>query len=322
MKIDTHAHFMARSYYEAIEALPGVAERADPFGRALVRDGKNVIPINDDWFESDHQMRDMDKKGFDLRLVSLTTPNLYIFEPEDQAEIAKRVNDETIAFSRQHPDRLKTLASLPLGDIDGSLKELDWMKDEPEVVGLSIGSNVGGIALSDERFEPIWARINELRMPVVEHPMHPSFNADLQDLNLSIIVGFMFDTQLMVTRMIMNGVFERYPDFPFVVAHTGAGILGLMNRLDRAAARHPVAKSKMKRTFSEYVKDLYYDSCSFQEPTLMHAHQFLGADRIMFGTDYPFVDADSGHVGSLDIAAGDKSAIFGDNAARVFGLDG
>ncbi len=320
MKIDIHAHFLARSFYAAIEAMPGVSQASDPYGKQLVRDGKTVVPLNDTWFEPDHQLRDMDAKGFDMRLVSLTAPTLYFFEPDDQAELAKRVNDETIAFCAAHPDRFRTLASLPLGDIEGALREIDRVRDAPEVVGLAMGSNVAGVALSDERFEPVWARINELRMPVVEHPMHPSFNADLQDLNLSITIGFYFDTQLMLTRLIMNGVFERYPDFPFIVAHTGAGLLGILHRLDRAASRNPEAKGKMSKSFSDYARGLYYDTCSFYRPMLMHAREFLGPDRMMFGTDYPFVETDDRHVQQLDIPAAEKAAIMGDTAAQVFGL--
>ena len=320
MKIDIHAHFLAKSFYEAIEAMPGVSERSDPYGRQLVRDGKTIVPLNDAWMAPDHQLRDMDAKGFDVRLLSITTPNLYFFEAGDQAEIAKRVNDETIAFSAAHADRFKTLASLPLGDVEGSLAEIDRVRDAPEVVGLAFGSNVGGVPLSDPRFEPVWARINELRMAVVEHPVHPSFNADLQDLNLSIGIGFYFDTQLMVTRMIMNGVFERFPDFPFVVAHTGAGMLGVINRLDSIAARHPDSKRAMKKSFIAYAQGLYYDTCSFYVPMLMHAREFLGSGRLMFGTDYPFVDADTDYVDSLDMGAEEKKAIIGDTAAGIFGL--
>ncbi len=320
MKIDTHAHFVAKSFYAAIEAMPGVSEVSDPYGKQLVRDGKTVVPLNDSWFEPDHQLRDMDAHGYDLRLLSLTTPNLYIFEPAAQAEIAKRVNDETIAFCAARPDRFRALASLPLGDIEGSLAEIERLRGAPELAGLAFGSNMAGVPFSDQRFEPVWARINQLRLPVVEHPVHPSFNADLQDLNLSIVIGFYFDTQLMLIRLIMNGVFERYPDFPFIVAHTGAGLLGVMHRLDRAAARNPEAKSKMKKSFSDYAKGLYYDTCSFYEPMLMHAREFLGYERMMFGTDYPFVESEGGHLDALDIPDAEKSAMMGTNAARVFGL--
>jgi aminocarboxymuconate-semialdehyde decarboxylase len=320
MKIDTHAHYMAKTFYEAIEAMPGVSRKADPYGLQLVRDGKTVVPLNEKWFDPDDQVREMDRKGFDMRLVSLTTPNLYIFPEKEQGEIAKRVNDETIAYCEQRIDRLRALPSLPLGDVEASLKELDRVATAKGVAGISIGSSVAGVPLADPRFEPVWKRIDELRIPVVEHPMHPKFNADMQDMNLSILVGFMFDTQLMVVRMILNGIFERYPNFPFLVAHTGAGLLDIKHRLRGAHNRNPDSAKNMKKPFDEYLKGLYFDTCMNDHEVLMDAFHFMGPDRLMWGTDYPFVDNDTKQVEGMEISTAQKQAIIGDNAQRIFGL--
>ena len=320
MKIDTHAHHTSKPFYEAIEAMPGVVRKSDPYGHRLERDGKNIVPINDKWFDPDGHVREMDRKGFDMRLVSLTTPNLYIFPAKDQAEIGKRVNDETIAYCEKRIDRLRALPSLPLGDPEAAVTELDRIATAKVVAGVSIGSSVAGVPLSDPRFEPVWKRIDELRMPVVEHPMHPSFNGDLQDMNLSILIGFMFDTQLMVVRMILSGIFERYPNFPFVVAHTGAGLLDIKHRLRGAHNRNPDSSKNMKKPFEEYLKQLYFDTCMNDHEVLMDAFHFMGPDRLMWGTDYPFVDNDTKQVEGMEISSAQKQAILGDNAKRIFRL--
>jgi aminocarboxymuconate-semialdehyde decarboxylase len=320
MKIDTHAHYMAKTFYEAIEAMPGTSRKSDPYGLQLVRDGKTVVPLNEKWFDPDDQIREMDKKGFDMRLVSLTTPNLYIFPEKQQAEIGKRVNDETIDYCEKRIDRLRALPSLPLGDPEAAIRELDRVASAKAVAGISMGSNVGGVPLSDPRFEPVWKRIDELRIPVVEHPMHPKFNADLQDMNLSIMIGFMFDTQLMVIRLIMNGIFERYPNFPFLVAHTGAGLMDVLHRARGAHDRNPESRKHMKKPFVEYLKGLYFDTCINEKDVLMSAYRLMGPDRLMWGTDYPFVDNTTAPVEAMDIGAPEKKAIIGDNAERLFKL--
>ena len=320
MKIDTHAHYMAKSFYDAIEAMPGVSRKSDPYGLQLVREGKTIVPLNEKWLDPDDQIREMDRKGFDMRLVSLTTPNLYIFPVKDQAEIGRRVNDETLNYCEKRIDRLRALASLPLGDPDAALKELDRVRGAKSFAGISMGSNVGGVPLSDPRFEPVWARIDELRIPVVEHPMHPVFNAELQDMNLSILIGFMFDTQLMLLRLIMNGVFERYPNFPFLVAHTGAGLMDVLHRARGAHDRNPESSKKMKKPFVEYLKGLYFDTCINDHDVLMSAHRLIGPERMMWGTDYPFVDNDTKQVEGMEISTAQKQAIIGDNAQRIFKL--
>lgn len=320
MKIDVHSHIVGEQYFKELAALPGMTEVEDPYEYALVRDGKKVVPVKKDWFDPDRTIRDMDDRGIDVRLLSLSTPNLYIFPPDRQGAVAQRVNDELFERCRAHPDRLKGLASLPMGDIEATMKELDRVGDMKEIVaGIAMGSNVAGTPLSDERFEPVWQRINDERWPVVEHPMHPSFAQDLQDMNMSIRFGFMFDTQLMLARMIYAGIFERYPDFPFVVAHTGAGMLGLLHRLD-GGLRTPEIAANIKKKPSDYAKNLYYDSCAFFEPTLMMALDLVGADHLMFGTDFPFVETGSEHIDQLRIDDSTREQIRSGTAASIFGI--
>jgi aminocarboxymuconate-semialdehyde decarboxylase len=256
-----------------------------------------------------------------MRLMSLTTPNLYCFPAEQQAQVARIANEEAIELAKKHPDRVRALASLPLDDIPASLAELDRVAKIREVVGIAIGSNVNGVPLSDDRFEPVWKKINEYRMPVVEHPMFPTFAKDLPEYNLALLMGFYFDTQIMVTRMILNGIFARYPDFPFIVAHTGAGMLGIIPRVNRVGEVLPEVKAKLKgKSFADYAKNLYYDTCTFYGPTIAEACRFAGPDKVMFGTDYPFVDQTLKHVDPAGLAVKDKAGVDGDNAARVFGL--
>jgi len=95
-----------------------------------------------------------------------------------------------------------------------------------------MGSSIGRVPLNHVSREPIWARLNALRAPVLEHPMHPANTDGLDEYEVPIRVGFMYETAPALTRMIYGGVFERYPDFPYVVAHTGVALLMLMERLD------------------------------------------------------------------------------------------
>lgn len=320
MIVDVHAHFMAQSFYQAIEALPGVGRHADPFGWRFERNGKLVVGLNERWFEPDAHIRDMDSKGIDMRLVSITTPNLYIFDPAQQAEIGKRVNDETIEYCEKRFDRLRALPSLPLGNPQAALEELERVAGSKAVAGISIGSNVAGIALSDARFEPIWARISDLGIKVVEHPVHPAFNAELQDMNLSVLAGFMFDTQLMIIRLIMHGVLERHPNIKLLVAHTGAGLTSILHRFHRAHTFLPEARAHMKKPFVDYLKGLYFDTCINNEAVTMEAYRLLGGGHLMWGTDYPFVETTRELVEAMEIAGDEKIAILGGNAARFFSL--
>jgi aminocarboxymuconate-semialdehyde decarboxylase len=261
----------------------------------------------------------MDKRRIDMSLLSLTTPNLYVFPKEMQAHAARIANDEAVDRARMFPSRLHVLASLPLDDIPAAIAEIDRVAGIKEVCGISVGSNVNGVPLSDPRFEPVWAQINKHKIAVVEPPNFPPFAKNLPEYNLSLMLGFFFETQICVTRMIVNGVFARYPDMKFVVAHTGAGMLAIMNRLRPIPRSYPDAMDKMQhRSFEEFAKNLYYDSCAIDQNALMLAHNYVGRHHMMFGTDYPYTNYGPEHVEELPISNEDKALMLGGNAESVF----
>jgi aminocarboxymuconate-semialdehyde decarboxylase len=122
--------------------------------------------------------------------------------------------------------------------------------------------------------------------------------------------------------MIYGGIFERYPNFPFVVPHTGGALLTVLERLDNGYKLFPDCRKHISRLPSDYARRLFYDTCSFYGPALMMAHQILGPQQLMWGSDDPFISADTAHVDTLALSDADKTLILGKNAARVFTIDG
>ncbi len=321
MRIDVHAHFMSRDYYAALESLPGVTVDSRPQGMSfLVKDGAQWLPFRDTMFGTDSLLQDMDRKGIDVRVLSLSTPSVYLFEPAPRIELCRRMNDELVVLVAAHPARLRAFVTLPLPDVAASLAELERVRGMPGVVGITIGSNLDGLPLSDRSLEPLWARLNELRLPVFEHPMVPTFASAMNEFTLPVRVGFLLDTSLAMCRMIYAGVFERHPDMPFIVAHTGASFLDLMERLDNGFRNYAECREHITQLPSEFAKRFYYDSCSFFGPLIMLAHGYIGRDRLLFGTDYPFIDRGAEHVQALPLPDEDKALILGGNAARLLGL--
>jgi len=261
----------------------------------------------------------MDKQGIDMRVLSLSSPNVYDWQGARQVEIARLMNDATAAIVRSHPDRFAGVGSLPLADVEASLAEIDRIVGELELHGVMIGSNIAGVQVNDPRFEPVWKKINELRLPVFEHPMFPP-NLQKEEFELPLRVGFIFDTTMAAARLIYSGIFERYPNFPYIMAHTGGALLMLLQRLDNGYRLFPDCRKHISKPPSEYAKRLYYDTASFYPPALRMAHSIVGADRILFGSDDPLIGDDTSVVDGLAIPAADKAKILGGNAARIFKL--
>lgn len=318
MKIDIHAHVVDRKFVNDLLTDVGLDATRTPSGQTLLRkDGHTFCWYREAMFDTDARLRDMDRQGVDMRILSLSTPNVYEWHGARQVEAARNINDVTAAMVRGHPDRFGGLGSLPLEDIDASLAEIDRITGELGMHGVAIGSNVNGRPMNHPDFEPIWARINELRLPVFEHPMFPTHTADMEEFELPLRVGFVFETTTAASRMIYAGIFERYPDFPYVLAHTGGALLTILERLDNGYRLFPDCRKHITRMPSEYAKRLYYDSCCFFGPALMMAHGIVGADHILWGSDDPYIGADTAHVDDLPIPAADKANILGGNAARL-----
>ncbi|MFZ0424975.1 MAG: amidohydrolase family protein [Xanthobacteraceae bacterium] len=319
--IDIHAHYVDRRYLDDLTRVMRLDVETTADGKTLLRErGATLAWTRPDMFSVEHRLADMAEKSIDMRVLSVSAPNVYPFSPPEQVEIARHVNDALARYCRAEPKKFIGLASLPLADVEASLCEIDRAVDELGLSGVAIGSNIGGVALNDARFEPLWAKINALKLPVVEHPVFPRDTSDMGEFELPLRVGLMFDTTLMAARMIYAGIFERYPDFPFVLAHTGAALIMLMERLDNGFRLFPDCRKYIDRLPSEYGKRLYYDSCAFGEKALMFAIDAVGVSQILFGTDDPFIGSDTAHVTRLPISVADKAAILGGNAARLFGL--
>jgi aminocarboxymuconate-semialdehyde decarboxylase len=323
VKIDIHAHQVDRRYMEALQDVLRLTPEGTADGKTLLRHhGYTLAWSRPDMFDVDHRLREMDRKGIDVRVLSLSTPNVYPWSGEAQLGITRHVNDELARLCRAHADRFVGLASLPLSDVDACLLEIDRAVGELGMKGVIIGSNVGGPPLNDPRFEPLWAKINALKLPVFEHPMFPRDTSDLGEFELPLRVGMVFDTTLVAARLIYSGVFERYPDFPYILAHTGGALIMIMERLDNGYRLFPDCRKYINKLPGEYAKRLYYDTCAFATAPLMFAHGVVGADHLLFGTDDPYIDSDTTHVTRLPLGERDKAAILGGNAARLLGLRG
>lgn len=323
MNIDIHAHQVDRRHLEELQALLRLTPERTGDGKTLLRhQGYTLAWSRPDMFDIDHRLREMDRKGIDRRVLSLSTPNVYPWSGEAQVRITRHVNDQLARLCRAHPDRFVGLASLPLADVAASIREIDRATGELGMKGVIIGSNTGGAPLNHPSFEPLWARINALKLPVFEHPMFPKDTSELGEFELPLRVGMIFDTTLVATRLIYAGVFERYPDFPYILAHTGGALIMIMERLDNGYRLFPDCRKYINKLPSEYAKRLYYDTCAFAEAPLMFARSVVGTDHLLFGTDDPFIDSDPTHVTGLPIDEREKAAILGGNAARLLGLGG
>jgi len=321
MKIDVHAHMLERQYLESLCDFMGLDVSRTDSGQTLLRKGNATVAwFREDFFDQTVRLKEMDRMGIERRVLSLSSPSIYEWPVQEQIRLAVHINDATARYCEAHPDRFSGLATLPLGDTQAALAELDRAVNGLGLVGIAMGSHIDGKPLNDPMLEPVWSVINDKRLPVVEHPMRPLGTDHMAQFELPLRVGFVYETTTALTRMIYAGVFERYPDFPYIVAHTGGALLTILQRLDNGYHLFPACREHISRLPSEYAKRLYYDTCAFSADVIEMAHKIVGPERLLWGTDDPFISGGTDYIDALPIPDHDKTLIFRGNAARLFGL--
>jgi aminocarboxymuconate-semialdehyde decarboxylase len=323
--IDFHSHYYPPNYMKALQS-----------GQSSVRvtidsDGNPNLHYPGDYNVAVRGHRDLayrqdvlDSHGVTLQVVTLTTPGTHVETPSDAVRLASMVNDEFKEAMDTRGSHFTALATLPLNDPKASLKEFQRATGELGMRGAMLFSNVNGVALSDERFWPIYEAANEIDAVMYIHPEHP-VNVDMmQEFWLMPLVGFLYDTTLAAASLTFNGVPERFPRIKWALCHLGGTIPYLVERLDRGFHNFKDCRAKIQRPPSTYLKEFYYDTVNFNQGALKLAIEFAGADHILAGSDYPHqigsIELMKESITALPISETDKDQIRAGNTTRVLGL--
>jgi aminocarboxymuconate-semialdehyde decarboxylase len=183
------------------------------------------MTIFEEMLNYDLRVKDMDKAKVDMAVVSLTCPNVYWGDAEVSASTAKMMNDGMAFQQSRHPDRLRFFCSLPWQYPDLAVEELERAVGLG-AAGVMVIANVDEKHLTDPCFASIWAAIDRHALPVIIHPSLPpgSDVLKLDEFHLAASNGFIIDTTLAISRMIMDGFFNSFPNLRIISCHGGGAI--------------------------------------------------------------------------------------------------
>jgi aminocarboxymuconate-semialdehyde decarboxylase len=323
--IDFHNHYYPPNYMRALQSGESSVKVT------VDRDGNPNLHYPGDYNVAVRGHRDLayrqgilDEHGVTMQVVTLTTPGTHVEAPATAARLAAMVNDEFKDAMETRGRHFTALATLPLNDPAASLKEFRRATGELGMRGAMLFSNINGVALSDERFWPIYEAANDAGAVLYIHPAHP-VNVDMmQQYWLMPLVGFLFDTTLAAASLVFTGVAERFPRIRWALCHLGGAIPYLAERLDRGFHAFRDCRAHIDRPPSTYLREFYYDTVNFNQGALRLAIDFAGADHILAGSDYPhqigsipsMLDA----IVKLPVTEEQRAGIYGLNAARLLGL--
>jgi len=322
--IDVHTHMLNDKWLETILEFGGRYSLKELGGQRVIHyDGAPFMTLMDGMFDYEKRIKAMDAAGVDLAIVSLTCPSVYWGGEEVSIATAQMMNDDMAAQQLVYPDRLRWFATLPWQYPERAVVELE-RASKMGAVGVFVSASVSGISLTDPSFNAIWEAIDQRGLPVLVHPGAPPGVAemDMERYNLVFSVGFMFDTTLAVARMIFDGFFDRFLDIKVIACHAGGALPYLVGRFDRAFDKMPPCREVISGRPSSYFSRLYFDSISYTQEALELCLNVAGADKLLYGSDYPH------NVGDMEgclarVEALPKSvqdAVKGENAMNLFGL--
>jgi aminocarboxymuconate-semialdehyde decarboxylase len=224
---------------------------------------------------------------------------------------------------QKHPDRFVGFGSVPLQSVSDSIAIAREAK-AMGLKGLEIGNAVGDKPLDDPIFEPFFAAAQELDMLLFVHPLEGGLDADdpLAPI-LGNVLQFTFRTTMMVERMILKGMFEKYPNLRLCLSHGGGLLAFNIWRLDHSYGLRPDLKKSVPRKPSEYLAKLYFDTIVHSVAALQYLIRVVGAERVVIGTDYPMAMGDFEPVQKiqqLNLGEAERGQVLGANAARALNL--
>lgn len=324
--IDIHSHCYPREFVNKVLSLgPPFEVGRDAKGRKnIFFKGARVWTITDEMGDVEGRIEALEKFGICHQVLSAASPFSFYLPEQGAYDLVRSVNDALCDLCDRYSRHFSAIACLPLTSVDNSLKELERAIDKLNIKGVIIGTNVCGKPLDSEEFVPLFEEFNRRRIPVFLHPVTPPEVGLLKDYSLLSLVGFMFETTLAVSRMVLSGLFDRFSNLMMVLAHMGGTILHLWERIERRHGVFPDAAKVISFPPSHYFKMFYFDVTCYDEISLQAAVERVGPERLLFGTDFPHPIGNLKRTREIydrvDWDEETKQGVFFDNARTLYSL--
>jgi predicted TIM-barrel fold metal-dependent hydrolase len=307
-RIDVHHHILPPDYVRAVGD--------DRIGPLLVA-GKTP-----EWTPQ-HSIEAMDRNGIETSITSISAPGLWFGDVQTTRRLTRECNDYATKMRCDHPGRFGVFASLPLPDVEGSLREIAYALDELKAEGVGLLTNYDGKYPGDASFAPVFDELNRRKGVVYFHPTEAPCCAAHSLGVPAATLDFPFDTTKAITSLLFAGTFARCRDIRFIFSHAGGTVPFLAERIARLQVR-PEFKASVPDGVMFELKRLFFDTAlSANELAFSALLKLVAPDQVLFGSDYPFapettMTATVKGLSELGLPADVLQAIERTNALKLF----
>jgi predicted TIM-barrel fold metal-dependent hydrolase len=267
-------------------------------------------------------LEQMDKYDIAVAVLSMTQMGPVLYDNTEKGRKAVRTgNDYGAKLMAEHPKRFGLFTGVPLPDIDGVMKEIEYGFDTLKADGIGIYTNDNqGRWPGDPYFDPMWQELNRRRALVYMHPLAPPCCTNLNDSVSTAMNEFDFDITRGCTSILANGVLHKYSNVKIIIPHSGGTMPMIAGRIKDRYPHDPIHEEYIPNGVIAELQKFYLDIAHASFPYPMAAMmKFALPDHILFGTDYPFepIESTANEIPGLGISAGIWRAIDRENAEKL-----
>jgi 2,3-dihydroxybenzoate decarboxylase/5-carboxyvanillate decarboxylase len=275
----------------------------------------------------DMRLRDMDENGVDMHLLSLTAPGVQMFDADTATDLAALANDRLAEVIARHPRRFAGLASFAPQSPKRAAKEMERAIRKLKLNGFVVNSHTNSEYLDDPKYWPILEAAEALNACIYIHPRAPSDGMATPFTKYGMdaaLWGYGVETGTHAVRMMLSGVFDRFPKLKICLGHMGEAVHFWLWRINYMSAMAQASRGapKLKRKPGEYFKDNFVITTSGQESDLAleFSIKALGADNVMWAIDYPYQPTPPAvaFMDNAPISEEDREKLYHKNAERIF----
>ncbi len=319
--IDCQSHLF---FPEVLEMMR--KRKADPVvyekdGTTYLKMGDWLRKIPPFYLDVEAKLAAMDAAGIAITMLSTNDPGPEWFG-DDGPAAARLIHDSIAAVIAKHPTRFRGLCVLPLQDEKAAAEELDRCVKKLGFKGILLYTNLHGVWCDEPQFRWLYARAEELSVPILLHPAMPMTTEQTKGYELTSTLGNMFENTIALARLIASGLLDKHPRLKLVCPHLGGTLPYISGRMDHQVTVLKRSTQTLQRKPSEYLRDIYMDIVSPLPEAIRFALDFNSADRLLFSSDHPWVEpaAILDAFVKASLSADEQRLIGSENARRLFGL--
>jgi len=306
-RIDVHQHFVSPDYFALLTR----------------KNASSPVPGFNQWkdYTPEKNLAEMDKAGIATAMLSQTAPGVWFGDVDEARRIAREMNEYAAAkMVGAYKGRFGLFALLPLPDVEGSLREIEYAFDMLKADGVGLLTSYGDKWLGDAAFAPVFNELNRRKAVVYTHPLEATCCRNLVGGVTPQTLEYPTDTTRTLMSLVASDTATRCPDIKFIFSHAGGTLVSVAGRfLGNAVTAQNLARPAETNSRLYHVRRFYYDTAGSANPVQMQSLKLLvPTSQIVFGTDFPFANTSATVTGvdASGFAPQELQGIYRENALK------